>query len=228
MDAIAHAGDKLWKELVGTEQSRATPMKITNLSLSFSGIASMETGQRRIEGFFRSPPSPDTDDNAQSEWDRGNNDTIKPLSKRKRSGSDSRHGNADNEKPGPSDAASVQAVDERYSYRCERCGQLVMLTDSVLSSVLGDGGEGLGDQSGVVENEIKEAISALRREHDDFHFAQDLANEPMHLEGSSKRAPIKVGDSTTSGPASKRKKMENKKRPAKDVKGNIATFFAKK
>ena len=59
VDAIAHAGDKLWKELLGNGGPKAPSLKITNVQLSFTGIESMETGQRQIEGFFQKPQSTD-------------------------------------------------------------------------------------------------------------------------------------------------------------------------
>lgn len=50
VDTIASAGDKLWKELVGTN----LVMNVTNVQLAFTGIETAETGQRSIEGFLKS------------------------------------------------------------------------------------------------------------------------------------------------------------------------------
>ena len=49
MDTIAAAGDKLWKELVG---SSAT-LNVTSVQLAFTGIDVAEAGQRSIEGFLK-------------------------------------------------------------------------------------------------------------------------------------------------------------------------------
>ena len=53
VDVVTSYADKLWKDLAGTDDS--IPMKITSVSLGFSGVESGETGQQTIEGFFQSP-----------------------------------------------------------------------------------------------------------------------------------------------------------------------------
>ncbi|TFK49546.1 DNA/RNA polymerase [Heliocybe sulcata] len=53
VDLIAAAGDKLWKELVGFDDSKPLQVKITHVGLSLTGIASNEIGQQNIEGFFK-------------------------------------------------------------------------------------------------------------------------------------------------------------------------------
>ncbi|KAG7089797.1 hypothetical protein E1B28_011447 [Marasmius oreades] len=50
VDLIANAGNKLWAELVGKDSG---PMKVTNVSLAFTGIEVAEEGQQNIDGFFR-------------------------------------------------------------------------------------------------------------------------------------------------------------------------------
>ena len=49
VDFVAAAGNKLWKELIGTE----VVMKVTSISLSFTGIEEAEIGQQTIEGFLK-------------------------------------------------------------------------------------------------------------------------------------------------------------------------------
>ncbi|EKM58471.1 uncharacterized protein PHACADRAFT_140428 [Phanerochaete carnosa HHB-10118-sp] len=101
VDVIATAGDKLWKELVGTDTSRKAPMKITHIQLSFSGIVSTETGQRRIEGFFQKPQITNQDINPEDQATASENypqSTSKPF-KRKRPATP--------------------------SYVCDRCGQTI-------------------------------------------------------------------------------------------------------
>lgn len=149
VDVIAAAGDKLWKELVGTEATRATPMKITNVQLSFSGIEIMETGQRNIEGFFK-PHSSD-----------GQPHLV--LRKRKR------HDRED-------DATLIATDDDErreellaieMSFTCLRCGKQISLPEAF--KFVGDGSE--GDMK-------KDALATLKMEHDDFHLAQDLSKTP--------------------------------------------------
>ncbi|KAF9046844.1 DNA/RNA polymerase [Hymenopellis radicata] len=48
VDVIAAAGDKLWKDLVGS----ATTMKVTSVQLAFTGIETAESGLQSIAGFL--------------------------------------------------------------------------------------------------------------------------------------------------------------------------------
>jgi DNA polymerase eta len=58
IDAVAAAGDKLWKELVGPLNStRPLSTKITHVSLSFNGVEAGEVNQQGIEGFLSKAPS---------------------------------------------------------------------------------------------------------------------------------------------------------------------------
>ena len=60
IDAVAAAGDKLWKELVGPLNStKPLSTKITHVCLSFHGVEAGEVNQRGIEGFLsKTPDSP--------------------------------------------------------------------------------------------------------------------------------------------------------------------------
>lgn len=49
VDIITNAGDKLWKELVGTNAT----VHVGHISLSFTGIDVAEQGQKSIEGFLK-------------------------------------------------------------------------------------------------------------------------------------------------------------------------------
>lgn len=49
VDVIATAGGKLWKELVGVQTG---PIKITNVSLGFTGIETTDESQQSIDVFF--------------------------------------------------------------------------------------------------------------------------------------------------------------------------------
>ncbi|KZV74597.1 DNA/RNA polymerase [Peniophora sp. CONT] len=58
VESVAVPASKLWKELVGVDDSK--DVKITHLALGFSGVEAGETGQQNISGFFNSTgPSSD-------------------------------------------------------------------------------------------------------------------------------------------------------------------------
>ena len=53
IDVVAAAGDKLWKELVGSLNStKPLSTKITHVCLSFHGVEAGEVNQKGIEGFL--------------------------------------------------------------------------------------------------------------------------------------------------------------------------------
>jgi DNA polymerase eta len=139
VDTIAAAGDKLWKELVGTN----VVMKVTHIGLGFTGLEYSEVGQRSIEGFLKAGQTskrsreedgnPIDNDTSLTSVDDGMIDDDVILS-------------------GEDDFS----VDHMPSFTCSRCGKTI----SMLSGV---GTEG--------------SLAVLRQEHDDFHFAQDLAKQ---------------------------------------------------
>ncbi|GBE88531.1 N-acetyltransferase eso1 [Sparassis crispa] len=147
VDLIASAGDKLWKELVGTEDTRATPMKITNVQLSFAGIESMEVGQRGIEVFLKTRSPSDE----QTPQQRKNDDSPK----RKRDPQDDAPAPPPPQSPTREDAAS---------FVCDQCKKLIALPDALAS----------GGIDGEIR---AEALARLRVEHDDFHLAHELAKQ---------------------------------------------------
>ncbi|TFK27153.1 DNA polymerase eta [Coprinopsis marcescibilis] len=103
VDIIAAAGDKLWKELVGT----STQMNVTNVQLSFTGIDFAEAGQKTIEGFF------------------------KPTSKRQRDSAELTDFNTQAEVGQPEssagDAKEDSATDIIVSHTCTRCKKTLSL-----------------------------------------------------------------------------------------------------
>ncbi|KAI0090250.1 hypothetical protein BDY19DRAFT_1055961 [Irpex rosettiformis] len=265
VDIIAHAGNKLWKELAGTDATRKTPMKITNLSLSFSGIESAETGQRMIEGFFAGAGK-----EISKGSDSGSGSPRKPEGKRKRSDEvddedvePSRRyaGHIEEDKVARGNRETLQTatnhLEDQFAYTCSRCGCRLSLPTSFVQNLGPVGGgnvhgngdtylvttvvveEGFGDEEA---DAIREALERLRREHDDFHFAQDLqeeGDEPSSMKFKPGDSRLKATSATngvsSSGSASKgaankkRKKAEGK--PAargKEAKGNIAQFFVQK
>jgi len=78
IDIVAAAGDKLWKELVGSLNStKPLSTKITYVCLSFHGVEAGEVNQQGIEGFLSKAP------NNQSERKRkvdSDDDTIPTIS----------------------------------------------------------------------------------------------------------------------------------------------------
>lgn len=234
---IASFGDKLWKELVGTGGS--TPFKITNVQLSFSGIGIMEAGQRTIEGFLASRNSsdnqqttaPGVDDSEDASRLRSSTSNILSTDapqfpkKRKRTEDDME----------PKTATQVPLDDQRVSFVCEKCGKRIWLdnlpalagvkSDSAHDASLGDTGSaiqsgGAIDAVGGLDDEIREdALAALRLEHADFHFAQELA--AAGDESAPKRV-IRPSDR----PSTTAKKRKQQKKPAADE--GIARFFQKR
>nr|VWP00898.1 3-isopropylmalate dehydrogenase (3-IPM-DH) (IMDH) (EC (Beta-IPM dehydrogenase) [Ganoderma boninense] len=228
-DVIASFGNKLWKELVGTAGS--TPFKITSVQLSFSGIESMEAGQRRIEGFFAARGA--SDDHNASESDvvpSASDSNGKPPSKRPRSSSinhnspetasGKRQNTGELEDQNMKSDLSARVRDERHSFLCEKCHERIWLADApAISRVEGDaGGSGAGE---TADDAIREdALAALRLEHADFHFAEELAA------AGDERAPkrvIRPADRPTSSST-----VTAKKRQKKAANHGIAQFFSRK
>ncbi|OCH84811.1 DNA polymerase eta [Obba rivulosa] len=191
VDVIAAAGDKLWKELVGTDSSRSTPISITSVQLSFTGIELAETGQRNIEGFLKARPPVSGDQSS----------AAAGSTKRKR---DEREFS---EPPFVQLAAEDVREDVKVSetsarvetsFVCKRCGKRVALSDVDASA----------------EDAIaRDMLAALRMEHEDFHFAQELAGQSEDVS-----APRKIRPSDT--PVTKRKVPK--------VKEGIARFFTQR
>ncbi|KAL7279344.1 hypothetical protein ACG7TL_007185 [Trametes sanguinea] len=216
VDVIASFGDKLWKELVGT--SGSTPFKITNVQLSFSGIGTMEAGQRTIEGFLTSKPS------SEAQPDVGTASKPPSTLKRKRSSSLRPSELEGNDQPTAksSDDTKIER-DERFSFVCDKCGKRIWLRpgsadgarDANASTVaVADGGQEL---SAALDDAIREdALAALRLEHADFHYAEELA---AAVDESIPKRIIRP----MNGVASSARK---KKRKAADE--GIAKFFSKR
>ncbi|KAI0346179.1 DNA/RNA polymerase [Trametopsis cervina] len=223
VDGIAHAGDKLWKELVGTDASRKTGIKITNVSLSFSGIGNGEAGQKQIDGFFGGAGG--------VKRKRDDDDVVEEVLAE---AGPSRYGGEEvidleaEDVSSSADVAGREEADERFTYTCSRCRYSVTLDGAAHRD---------GSLPGGDENEAVQAIERIRHEHEDFHFAQDLQNEGA-ADGSGS-GKIRPGDSNsgTKGNSSPRKGVATKKRKKaegkptakiKEPKGSIAKFFVQK
>jgi DNA polymerase eta len=181
VDVIASAGDRLWKELVGESKI----MKVTSVQLAFTGLEAAESGQQSIESFFKTPDrrqlhSPNSSGGPSLKRVRREeeNDVLPQMIALE-----------------PEDGASTSIDASLTSFTCPRCGKRLHL----------------GDQSAgndVNEDGRVDALTALRMEHDDFHFAQDLA---------------KTSDEFQKDQQGLAKKKKKRKEPE-----GIAKFFNKK
>lgn len=233
-------GEKLWKELVGP--SGSTPFKITHISLSFSGIGIMEAGQRTIEGFLTSRNS--SDDQFVSAISEGSKSPRKrPRSPSASGGKPESKGHKHNGQDDAGSSSRAVFVDdgrseqptekdtygEQFSFICEKCHKRIWLPDAprlapvasviydVDGSVSAGGADGGGAGGPILHDAIREdALAALRLEHADFHFAQELA--AVADEGAPKRV-IRPPASTTAKKSTKKSKSTNE---------GIAKFFQRK
>ena len=133
VDFVAAAGNKLWKELVGTE----VVVKVTSVSLSFTGIEEAEHGQQSIEGFLKRRREDTEDDEALKLSESSDPVALSsPLC--------------------PEISLTSHSNLQLPSFTCDRCHKQIFPTTPF-------------------ERELQ--LATLRLEHDDFHFAQDLAKE---------------------------------------------------
>lgn len=195
VDVIASAGDKLWKELIGTDATQTAPLKITNVALGFSGVGVMEAGQRSIDAFLK-PPS--TSAGAQS--------TDGPV-KRKRDSEEAVDGpERDVVRRKSHDDRPAVTPDNATYFVCDKCSKRISLPRDLI-----DGG---------LEDAIREeALEALRVEHTDFHYAQELSRQL-----SSSGAPLKFRPSS----AERAQPPANSKKKRPKEREGIAKFFAAK
>lgn len=192
VDVIASAGDKLWKELIGSETSRTAPLKITNVALGFTGVEAMETGQRSIDAFLKppstSPGVPGTDGPANAKRKRDSEEAVdgpECVVVRRTGDGDSLAGNA-------------------TYFMCDKCSKRISLPLDLTDSGL--------------EDAIRaEALEALRVEHTDFHYAQELSRQ-LSSPGSPRR--FRPSSTDRSDPPAKKKRPKERE--------GIAKFFATK
>ncbi|KAH9974822.1 DNA/RNA polymerase [Russula compacta] len=166
VDMIAGLADRLWKDLVGSgsKQDGSLPYPVTTIAIGFSGVESGEVGQQNIEGFFLSgastkPPSP-------SSSDRHKNERIQ-IHHRKRL-------REEGDEEGSSLGVQGISRENVASFVCTRCHKRIEIEP-------GDDGEG------EPEERRTRALTRLRLEHDDFHFAEDMAKMPD--DGNVGRSP---------------------------------------
>ncbi|EGN99076.1 hypothetical protein SERLA73DRAFT_168617 [Serpula lacrymans var. lacrymans S7.3] len=164
----------------------AKSVYVTNVQLAFTNIEATEAGQQSIEGFFRSKGS------------------IHQILKRNHEEGDSTEGQSLGSGSKPRSKSSDPPNDDSsVSFVCGRCGKRVVLPDKGEQS----------DEDGGAEARQAGVLAVLRMEHDDFHFAQDLAK--------SSGADISSSKGSSPSRATKRRKKQV------EPKG-IAKFFRKK
>jgi DNA polymerase eta len=145
VDTIALAGDRLWKELIGDSKI----MKITSVQLAFTGLETAGSGQQSIEGFFKTPVrrQQQSPNNGESSLKRVREEEENSLPEMI---------------PLEGEGIAVTSTDvPSTSFTCPRCRKHFQIADQFVGN--------------DVEDDRVKALTTLRVEHDDFHFAQDLA-----------------------------------------------------
>jgi DNA polymerase eta len=137
-------------------------MKITNIQLAFTGLEDADPHQRSIEGFLKT---------------RAPEDQAPKRSRADDEGDLGFQSEAGPSKLPPSQPSNSNDTSVIGSFTCPRCSKHITLPESTLDN---DNGHDTGAA----------AMERIRQEHDDFHFAQDLARSTGKSEGS--RIPIVV------------------------------------
>ena len=104
--------------------------------------------------------------------------------------------NLEDEEGAGSGVTDEDPVEDKTAYKCPRCGKKFNLPDGVETP-------SLEEQNGDILNKVK-------LEHEDYHFAQDLANE----------SEVQVGKATTSNNSNHKKRKKPQSKP-----GRIEKFF---
>jgi DNA polymerase eta len=155
LETVYGLAEKLWKEMLGTDETAPPDMKFTHVGLAFGGVAAMDAAQSGIEGFFKGASTHDDDAG----------DLLE---------------------------------------KCSRCGAAIRL------------------QPGADPTDL-DARSRAMIEHDDWHFARDLAKQP----GSSPEPPSPPPVTTAKRKASSPHQGQPTKKRKAAPKG-IAKYFTKK
>jgi len=171
-------------------------MKVTSIQLAFTGLETAESGQRSIEGFFTA--------GSPTKRPRGhghNDDQYSQLGSIDIVGSGL---------PVDHTAAVLQGVQsdpsdgDTTSFTCVRCGSRFFLPKPLPD---------------VEDAKLKaEGLAAMRMEHDDFHYAYDLAKESDNAEAS--RGMVRDSSVKKKGQKQKQKRLDEPK--------GIEKFFNRK
>ena len=193
----------------------------------------METGQRSIEGFFNTglpqidaaatssttpTQTPNKKRKRSNDQDEGDDDVIEVVSgsgslNQTLADSDGNHFATSHSRRSVSNEEDASSSSPS-SYMCDRCKKRIALPQDLAD----------------IDDEIKaEALAALRQEHDDWHFAQDLSRQPAPDERRHSIRPQSSKGGNGSGvhqrsPPKSKKRLKDK--DSKSDKG-IAKFFSK-
>ena len=148
---------KLWKELHGTDATRAAGgnsanLKIINISVAFTGLDVMEPGQQGIEDFFKlgremAPPLPNR---------KRTRETFEATSSHEAAAPKQAETGQQQCRTLPEEIGGLPT--RTLSWECPRCR-------SCLPIVVGP-------------NEVEsERVASIQSEHEDWHFAKDLVRE---------------------------------------------------
>ncbi|KAL0954665.1 hypothetical protein HGRIS_003615 [Hohenbuehelia grisea] len=257
VDAVAAAGEKLWREYVGgaLPDDRTLPMKITHMHLGFSGIATAGDGQGSIEGFFRSPDK-----------------AAVTRSSAKRTRLSSNIGDSDIEDAFDDDEDPIRidragdtegpSSSSLPSFICDRCGKRLSVSPAVIQDLdistgdtleseapnaVGDGDQvvaGVGASTSrqgqlsledwkeqLREEALRSALNKLKAEHEDFHFAQDLARSQGKARigiNPDQPRPLATDTNAKSTTSNAKKRQKSSKGKAKDNVGGIEKFFSRR
>ncbi|EJD06732.1 eta DNA polymerase [Fomitiporia mediterranea MF3/22] len=215
-DFMTGEAEKLWKEIVksGILWDGKDGMKVTHLGLGLTGIGWTEEGQQNIQGFFRAK-APTGTERAVSEGVAGPSTYA--------TGREALRQRSQSVKPGVDEDEIVvlDIGDESgtgcYSFTCARCRKIISLPPHLLKQ--GEVSGPIGDNTSDVEELRQDALAVLRMEHDDYHFAQDLARQDKQST-SSASVPEKRKPSSSSTRQVKKRKKEHQPE-------GIARFFIK-
>ncbi|KLO13063.1 eta DNA polymerase [Schizopora paradoxa] len=191
IDLVLGEAMKLWNEMC--KEGWRKGMKITHMGVSFHGITWAEEGQRAIETFLMAAPSRPvlTKDRARSVSVGVRDTSVEP-------------------------ARDVDIDDDSsYSFTCPRCKKEVSVPRKTLAECRNVSGEN-GDLASELQGN---ALAALKQEHEDFHFAQDLMRE---------NRPI-ITNNTASGSGSPKRPVKKQKKGGQASEpAGIAKFFIQK
>ncbi|KAI0029393.1 DNA/RNA polymerase [Vararia minispora EC-137] len=192
-DFVASLAEKLWKEIMGADDS--IPLNVRFISLGFTGVDAGEAGQRSLEGFFHQgvPPGRKPPSNSKSASDsKPASGPIASNSKRKR------------------ETIDGDGEHDSLSFVCSRCHQRVSAPDT--------------GSLGCEESRVA-ALGRARMEHDDFHFAQDLAKKSAPGQPSLR---VSDGRQQLEESGSSRPLKRKKGPPSRPKEEGIAKFFVRK
>lgn len=202
IDYILKIGEKLWTELVGTaadfdrdlkNSGKKNSFNVSHVALAFTGVEVMAAGQKSIEGFFGLNAG-------------GGGKTPNKRSAEDEDSTDIGTGTP-NKKHRISDA-EVVAQETEVSFRCSRCSKIIRKAVP----------EAYDYAAGR-----EEVLASLKMEHDDFHFAKDLARGEgggTSTSSGNNNGPAWSGGGNTSKDKKKKKGKEKEKEPK-----GIAKFF---